>query len=309
MYTSSVPTRSIATLALLEVDGIGVKGAQRLLRRLRGDTIRDAGDLVSAIVSVLRPEQRDAYINGLSDVSDRLEELGEHGVKVSVQGDPSYPSRLYLLGGDAPLFLMIMGNISLLEVKGVGFCGSRKASEQGIGAALDLASQLGERGINVVSGYAAGVDTAVHLAALRSGGTTTIVLPLGISHFRLKNDLQAPWDWERVVVVSEFPARLPWQARNAMKRNATICALSDALVVVEAGSTGGTLAAGNTGIELGLPVFAIQYEEMDRIAPGNTKLMGKGAHALGRDRNTGRANIDKMLRIAARDKPSQASLF
>ena len=61
------------------------------------------------------------------------------------------------------------------------------------------------------------------------------------------------------VVVSEFPPKLPWSVGNAMQRNRTICGLVHAMIVIEAGTTGGTWAAGQAALELGVPLFVLDF--------------------------------------------------
>jgi hypothetical protein len=91
-----------------------------------------------------------------------------------------------------------------------------------------------QHGLTVVSGYARGVDRIAHVSALSSGGSTVIVLPEGINHFRVKPGPVADvWDKERVLVLSQFSPSRPWSAGNAMARNNAIIGLSLALVVVQ----------------------------------------------------------------------------
>jgi DNA processing protein len=302
---------AVLTLGLLEVPGVGDVGARRILARLVRDG-RSAGSVLAEpqlLAEILPPDRIESFRKGASSARSLLDEVAEDGARVIAVGDPLYPRRLDLLGDHAPLFLMARGNLNLLRAPGVGFCGSRKASEKGLAVASDVAEQLAGHAMNAVSGYAAGVDTTVHEAALRGGGTTTVVLPLGILHFKVKNELRPVWDWDRILVVSEFPARLPWKGRNAMRRNATICALSDALVVIEAGSSGGTIEAGKTGLSLGIPVLAVQYNGDRELAPGNEVLVGLGAHKLGRSRETGRANVDRVLGLAHTHHRGHPTLF
>ena len=310
MSPNTASPRGLFALALLEMRGIGATAARRILQRLGGEVAKPDFDIHSS--EILRTIFSEPKIAELADAFVKAEsllaELAATDTTVVVAGDPDYPAQLNLLGDDAPLTIMLRGNKGLLDVPGIGFCGSRKASERGIEASTDLAHQLGERKMNAVSGYAAGVDTAVHLGALQKGGTTTIVLPLGVNHFRIKKELKPMWDWDRVLVLSQFPAGLPWQARNAMLRNATICALSDAIVVVEAGSEGGTLEAGKTAIQLGLPVFAVHYDGDADLAPGNRLLMGLGAHPLGRSRISGRANVNRVIEASQRQRGHLAFL-
>ena len=76
-------------------------------------------------------------------------------------GDHSYPERMRVVfGGLLPPDIWFIGNADILELKGVGFCGSRNASETGLSIAADCAKQLSEQNLTVISGYAAGVDMA-----------------------------------------------------------------------------------------------------------------------------------------------------
>src|ERR1035441_684165 len=112
---------------------------------------------------------------------------------------------------------------------------------KGLDAARDCAAQLARAGVNVVSGYARGVDTASHIAALEAGGTTTLVLATGLAGWWKKNDIAAVWDWNRVLVVSEFELNDPWTPARAFQRNGTICRLSRAVIVAEAARISGTM--------------------------------------------------------------------
>lgn len=196
-------------------------------------------------------------------------------------------------GAKAPT-LRLMGNKSLLLSTGVGFCGSRHASPKGLEAARDSAEQLAEWGFAVVSGNAAGVDIEAHRTALEAGGSTILVLPEGISHFRIKKELKPFWDWERALVVSQYPDNAPWASYRAMERNGLIVALSRATVVIEAGDTGGTLNAGITTIRQGKPLFVAMYQDMTTSAKGNLILLEKGAIPLSKSRESGRAAVARI---------------
>ena len=223
-----------------------------------------------------------------------------------------YPASVSLaLGRKAPT-LHALGNIRLLETPGIGFCGSRKASERGLEVAVDCAEQVARAGLNVISGNASGIDRAAHYAALKAGGTTILVLPEGTDHFRVRRDLMPVWDWERVLVISQFAPNAVWQAYRAMARNEVIIALSRAMIVIEAGATGGTLDAGLRTLSSGKPLFVAMYEQMDEKVPGNARLLGCGGIKLAKSRSTGRANLER-VRIAVENlepfRQAQKALF
>lgn len=216
-------------------------------------------------------------------------------------GDAAYPPALArLLGGKAPGVLYCQGNLDLLAKPAVGFCGSRKASEKGLGVAADCATQLAKSGIVVASGYAAGVDYTAHKAALEAGGQTILVLPEGLEHFRIRKTLAEAWDWERVLVISQFPPSAGWKAFRAMERNTLIIALSRAMVVIEAGATGGTLHAGKSTLKMRLPLYVVEYGDMPSQAPGNAELLALGGIAVRKNPQRGNANVGPILQAASK---------
>lgn len=216
-------------------------------------------------------------------------------------GESLYPPAVArLLGGKAPARLCCLGNLALLNKPAVGFCGSRKASAKGLGVAADCATQLVKQGLVVASGYAAGVDYTAHMAALEAGGQTIMVLPEGIEHFRIRKNLAEAWDWNRVLVISQFAPSAGWKSFRAMERNLLIIALSRAMIVIEAGSTGGTLHAGKSTLKMGLPLYVVEYGDMPNEAPGNAELLAMGGIAVRKNPRQGTANVEPIMKAASK---------
>jgi DNA processing protein len=161
--------------------------------------------------------------------------------------------------------------------------------------AADCAGQLAAASVVVVSGYATGVDLACHHTALREGGATLFVLAEGLFGFRIKQAVREAWNWERAAVISEFVPEAKWTVSNAMQRNRTICGIPNAMILIEAGETGGSIAAGRTCLAMKRPLFAPVYEGMPEWATGNRLVLSEGAFPLHRSRSTGRANITRVL--------------
>ena len=87
-----------------------------------------------------------------------------------------------------------------------------------------------------------------------------------------------------------------------MQRNRTICALSRAMVLVEARPGSGTLAAGEDALRMGLPLFTVDFAEPSEANAGNRELHARGGQALRQSRTLGRANIQPVLESVHRDR-------
>jgi len=297
---------SVESLAffLQQAPGVGPSALRRVLRKLQHEDL-DPRNLLSfedwklQAVLDLKAETVAALRSPAEQAFDTWKDLERKGVMVLPLGFRGYPDRInQVLGDSAPPIVYAVGNRDLLDKPSAGFCGSRLASALGIEIAQQSARQLANESVNVVSGYAKGVDIATHRGALEAGGTTTIVLAEGILHFRLK-EKDLPWlgddPMSSIVAISEFPPRVPWKAHNAMTRNRTICALSDALVIIESGLDGGTFDAGNAALNLSVPLFCVEYSQPLESAKGNAYFLKHGAIPLRRSPN-GQPNLQYLLR-------------
>ncbi len=95
-------------------------------------------------------------------------------------------------------------------------------------------------GITVISGLAAGIDTAAHVAALDAGGRTVAVLGTGINRVypAANRELQ-----ERIacegLVLSQFWPDAAATKKSFPLRNATMSGYGRVTIVGEAGETSG----------------------------------------------------------------------
>lgn len=243
-------------------------------RRLAGWLKPSEGMIKPELLDSLSSDDRGA-------VRGQAEDLAGRGVGVLLRGQNNYPAPLRNLSS-APWALFYSGNLSILSRSAIGICGSRNVTPDGLRAASACGELAAKFGLASVSGYARGVDTATHVGSLAYGGDTIIVLPEGINHFRVKkNGIGEFWDSERTLVVSQFAPTQPWSVNGAMARNGVIIGLGMALVVVEAGETGGTLAAGKKALEMGRRVLSLEFSTMPT---GNEILISSGAVPVrGRD--------------------------
>src|SRR4029450_13927041 len=72
------------------------------------------------------------------------------------------------------------GHLAHLMERSIAIVGSRAATVYGKGIAADLAADLVDQGVTVVSGGAFGIDVAAHRGALAAGGPTVCVLANGV---------------------------------------------------------------------------------------------------------------------------------
>ena len=291
-----------AAAKLMALPGIGPARANRIMRFLAGTTATSIWDALESphlhprIAELLTPEHLEAWRLTDNKLQSQIGQLLDmHAGLITILDEAYPPGLLSGLGNSAPPLLFYLGNFSLLSKPGVGFCGSRDASEKGIEVARDCAQQLAENDVVVISGNARGVDQTAHYAALEAGGSTILVIPEGLLGFRVKKALEPVWDWNRVLVLSQFLPGAKWTVSNAMQRNKTIVGLSHVMILIEARETGGSIDAGWSALKMGRSLYAPVYEGMPEAAVGNRILLEEGAKPLKKSRSTRRANLSSLL--------------
>ena len=135
-----------------------------------------------------------------------------------------------------------------------------------------------QAGAVIISGMAAGIDTAAHMGALGSDRPTVAVLGCGTdicypkSNRRLYEDIMAYG-----ALLSEYPPGVPPLAEHFPRRNRIMSGLSLGVVVVEAGPRSGALITARLAYEQGREVFAVPGRVDSRPSRGCHRLLRDGA--------------------------------
>jgi len=217
----------------------------------------------------------------LADLSARtLDWAAQPGCAVLTLAESAYPRALLDLG-DAPPLLYCRGDVGLPNRAGsasVAIVGSRLATPQGRENARHFARRLGEAGVTVVSGLAAGIDGVAHEGALDTPGGTCAVIGTGPDlvypsrHRALAERIASAASG---LVISAFHVGTPPRPAHFPQRNRLIAALARCTLVVEAATKSGSLITARLAGELGRDVLAL---------PGSIHAQqSAGCHALIRD--------------------------
>jgi DNA processing protein len=194
--------------------------------------------------------------------------------------DDDYPALLRRIS-DAPKQLHVDGAIDALWLPSIAIVGSRTATAGGFDNARAFARAFAGAGWCVVSGMAAGIDTAAHEGALEVDGTTVAVLGCGIDVPYPANNagLMARIAARGAVVSEHGPgvAPQPWQFP---RRNRIVAALSLGTLVVEAREKSGALITARLAGDAGREVFALPGSIHNPMARGCHRLLRDGAQLV-----------------------------
>ncbi len=161
----------------------------------------------------------------------------------------------------------------------VAIVGARRPTPYGEAVAERLASDLAAAGVVIVSGLARGIDAAAHRGALAAGGVTVAVLGTGVDivyppeNATLAAELLAGGG----ALVSEFADGTPPRRGHFPRRNWTMAAISDLVVVVEAAEGSGALITAEAALALSREVMAVPGSVFSPLSVGAHQLLRDGA--------------------------------
>ena len=228
------------------------------------------------------PDKADEYSHW---VVASFAEAGIHRFGVRLNGAAEYPEKLRDAASPVEL-LYFVGHWDLAWSPSVAVVGTRHPTEDGLTQTRKLVKSLVENDFTVVSGLAAGVDTAAHRAAMEYGGRTIAVLgtPLSRSYPLENADLQRAIGQD-YLVISQVPVkRYEMQSFKGNRyffpeRNVTMSALTDATVVVEADDTSGALIQARAALEQGRKLFVLE-SCFGRVLRWPERLVAQGARRV-----------------------------
>ena len=155
------------SIELTLIPGIGIRTQNRIYSAVSdisalfamGDkSLRSIGIPESTIPAI----RSRAYKQAAEEIVDWSVHEGCH---ILVRGAGKYPSLLQQID-NAPIVLYVLGALENLDRPHIAIVGSRRPTVYGLQTAQDIASELGSRGICVVSGLARGIDAAAHRRSL-----------------------------------------------------------------------------------------------------------------------------------------------
>lgn len=278
----SLPSDAEDWLTLALVPGLGCTLLHRLVAECGAPAAVFAGQGLVA-VSGLSQELRRCLGDGAQVAIARqraqveLERVAALDIHLLTPTCPDFPSALLDIP-DCPAVLYCRGDVSLLKRQAVAIVGSRHATEYGVRVATQLATELTEAGLVVVSGAAYGIDAAAHRGALTAGGGTVAVLGCGIDmvyprdHGQLYDEIIA-----KGILVSEFLLGTKPEGFRFPIRNRIVSGLSLGVVVVEATEKSGSLITARLAADQGREVFAVPGRVDSARSVGAHRLIQQGA--------------------------------
>ncbi|GAA0225430.1 hypothetical protein GCM10010492_24530 [Saccharothrix mutabilis subsp. mutabilis] len=227
------------------------------------NAVEDARSAIAVLDDLLTPDQPTldhSHVDlaaRLAEVEREIDGWATEGIDLVTLLDAGYPVRL-LMVHQRPPFLTIRGGLGPGDDRAVAVVGSRGASQRGLHIAREVATALVGHGVTVLSGLAAGIDTAAHRAALDAGGRTVAVVGTGLRHcYPAANRALQDEIARRGAVISQFwpdagPAKQHFPMRNAVMSGCGV-----ATVIVEAGEHSGARIQARMALEHGRHVFLL----------------------------------------------------
>lgn len=204
----------------------------------------------------------------------KLDSILKNNYKLIKYVDKEYPKQLKDLPGGAhsgsPLVLIHKGS-EMNFANNVAIVGTRECSHYGHMMARRIARGIAKKGYTIVSGLARGVDTEAHCGALEVNQGKTIAVLAWMRPIYPRENVELAKDIERNgALISENYLKVTTGGSRMgraqfVDRNRITSGISRCLIVIEAGSTSGTLHQVRLSQNQGRKVFALKPK------PGNKK--------------------------------------
>ena len=240
--------------------------------------------------------------HALADEVRLLGGLAKKKMALVLREDAQYPPLLRQIA-HPPHLLYVYGETDLTDRFPVAVVGTRRASAYGLTHTREIAAELAQTGVCVVSGLALGIDAAAHTGALDGGGRTVAVLGSAL-------DKPYPQENEPLMrrilesggsVVSEYAPGTPPSRYSFLQRNRIIAGMCLGTLVTEGPRRSGALNTATRTLENGREVFALPGNVDSPGAQLPNMLISEGARLV-----TGAADILSALVIEPKEAPKAA---
>lgn len=240
-----------------------IYGADALLERIESGTY-DKGRRSASRIKTRLAER---------PLTSLQEEIAKSSGEFITSESPNWPHLLDDLVAP-PIGLIFRG--TLPKCNTIALVGTRNPTQYGARIASEFASGFSDRGLDVISGGAYGIDTHAHRGAIAAEGRTTAVLASGINiRYPAGNERLFEEILEAGSLISEVMPDERARPERFLTRNRLIAALSRVTIIVEAAFRSGSLRTANDAAELLRVVLAVPGPINSPSSDGCHRLIGE----------------------------------
>ncbi|MDD2590247.1 MAG: DNA-processing protein DprA [Fermentimonas sp.] len=270
--------KSLYQIALTQIKGVGVTLARNLME-VMGDEEAVFKESISKLETIPRiskrliTEIRNSEV--LRKAEKELEFVTKNNIHLLFFTDKNYPQRLNNCI-DAPILMYAKGNVEFNRNKVINIIGTRNATKYGLDFCRDFVKDISQRfpDIQIISGLAYGIDICAHRAALKNGLSTVAVLGHGLDRIYPYVHRQTAIELtNNGALLTEFPSETNPDGHNFVRRNRIVAGMSDATIVMESGSKGGSLITADIANSYFREVFALPGRINDKMSYGCNQLI------------------------------------
>lgn len=199
--------------------------------------------------------------------------ITKHSIKAISILDKNYPHRLQHID-DAPLLIYYKGKGDYQLPYLISIVGTRAHTKQAFAMIQDLIGGIQHLPIGIISGLALGIDTIAHKTALDFKLPTWAVLGHGLDMiYPSQNRKLAIEMLEQGGLLTEFTSKTSPLHFHFPKRNRIVAGLSDATIVVETDTKGGSMITAGLAFKYNREVFAAPGKIYDPKSRGCLALI------------------------------------
>lgn len=202
--------------------------------------------------------------------------INAKNVQAMTIADAKYPQRMKKCA-DAPIVLYGYGDVDYNRKHVVNIIGTRKCTEYGREMCRRFVADLKEivPDTLIVSGLAYGIDITAHRAAVENRMDTVAVLAHGLDNIYPAPHRQTAVDMVRNGggLLTEYTTHTTPERMNFVRRNRIVAGISDACIVVESASKGGSLITARLAVDYGRELYAYPGRVSDESSAGCNTLI------------------------------------
>ena len=273
MALTQVPSLSLTNLHLL-IDELGSASA-----------IYENRKNIKQVLPSASPKFLDGmgdFCNYLKRAEEELEFCRKGKIRCLGLNDEDYPQRLKDCN-DAPVLLYYRGSANLNSQHIVSMVGTRQITNYGKDLCRSFVRDLKQvcPDALVVSGLAYGVDVNCHRAALEQGLETVGVLAHGLDQIYPRHHRETAKQMvDQGGLLTEYMSNTIIDKRNFVQRNRIVAGVSDAVIVVESATKGGSLITAEIAQSYNRQVWAFPGRVFDTYSSGCNILIFKNKASL-----------------------------